>query len=102
MPKKLKTKLDQIEKNILESLQDNGRITNVELAKANNLAPSSMLERVRRLESRGIIKDFCVENSITYHETTLWQSYVEVLSYLYRVGSPLRQPSLVLDESPTV
>ena len=58
MPKKLKSKLDQIEKNILESLQKNGRMTNVELAKANGLAPSSMLERVRRLESRGIIKRY--------------------------------------------
>jgi Lrp/AsnC family leucine-responsive transcriptional regulator len=58
MPKKLKAKLDQIEKNILEALQKNGRMTNVELAKANGLAPSSMLERVRRLEARGIIKRY--------------------------------------------
>ncbi len=66
----------------------------------HHLFPTIPRNKLR--ESRGIIKDFCVENSITYHETTLWQSYVEVLSYLHRVGSPLRQPSLVLDESPTV
>ena len=33
-------------------------MTNVELARLNDLAPSSMLERVRRLEERGIIRGY--------------------------------------------
>ena len=40
--------MDSVDKNIIETLQKQGRITNVELARLNDLAPSSMLERVRR------------------------------------------------------
>ena len=43
------------DRRILATLQTNGRTSNVELARANKLAPSSMLERVRRLEDRGVI-----------------------------------------------
>jgi len=50
--------MDRIDRKIVSALQDNGRITNVELAKMNDLAPSSMLERVRRLEERGVIKGY--------------------------------------------
>jgi len=50
--------MDTIDKNILVTLQAHGRITNVELARMNDLAPSSMLERVRRLEERGVIKGY--------------------------------------------
>lgn len=50
--------MDSIDKKIVGTLQDNGRITNVELARMNELAPSSMLERVRRLEERGVIKGY--------------------------------------------
>ena len=50
--------MDPLDKSILEILQQRGRITNVELAKKNNLSPSSMLERVRRLEEKGVIKGY--------------------------------------------
>ena len=50
--------MDAIDKKILTMLQENGRITNAELARANNLAPSSMLERIRRLEEQGIINGY--------------------------------------------
>jgi Lrp/AsnC family leucine-responsive transcriptional regulator len=50
--------MDPLDKRILETLQQKGRITNVELSKKNDLAPSSMLERVRRLEERGIITGY--------------------------------------------
>ncbi|MBN1944787.1 MAG: Lrp/AsnC family transcriptional regulator [Bradymonadales bacterium] len=50
--------MDSIDRNILKMLQENGRMTNVELARLNGLAPSSMLERVRRLEERGIIRRY--------------------------------------------
>ena len=49
-------------------------------------------------EARTIVKDFCAEYSIPYYETTVSQSYAEVLSYLHRVGAPLRQSGPVLDE----
>lgn len=51
-------KLDGIDLNIIGTLQRQGRTSNVDLARANNLAPSSMLERVRRLEERGAITGY--------------------------------------------
>jgi Lrp/AsnC family leucine-responsive transcriptional regulator len=50
--------MDSTDKKIAASLQRNGRMTNVELARMNDLAPSSMLERVRRLEEKGVIKGY--------------------------------------------
>ncbi|MBU8869884.1 MAG: Lrp/AsnC family transcriptional regulator [Gemmatimonadales bacterium] len=50
--------MDVTDKKILKMLQNNARITNVELAKANHMAASSMLDRVRRLEERGYIKGY--------------------------------------------
>lgn len=43
---------------ILELLQQNGRMTNVELARALEFTPSAALERVRKLEERGLIKGY--------------------------------------------
>jgi Lrp/AsnC family leucine-responsive transcriptional regulator len=50
--------LDRIDRRILTTLQDNGRISNVELARAINLSPTPCLERVRRLESAGYIEGY--------------------------------------------
>ena len=50
--------MDATDKRIVKSLQESGRMTNVELARLNSLAPSSMLERVRRLEDRGVISGY--------------------------------------------
>ena len=47
--------LDKIDKNILKALQEDGRISNVELSKMVGLSPSPCLERVRRLEEQGYI-----------------------------------------------
>jgi len=48
-------KIDHTDKVILEELQDNARITNSELSKRVKLSPSSTLERVKKLESSGLI-----------------------------------------------
>jgi Lrp/AsnC family leucine-responsive transcriptional regulator len=50
--------MDAIDRRILDTLQAHGRTTNVELARSNDLAPSSMLDRVRRLEDRGVIRGY--------------------------------------------
>ncbi len=50
--------MDAIDLKILQMLQENARITNVELAKANQMAASTMLERVRRLEEKGYIRAY--------------------------------------------
>ncbi len=43
---------------ILNILQKDGRITNTKLAKEIGISPPAMLERVRRLESSGIIEKY--------------------------------------------
>jgi len=50
--------LDEKDARILEVLQRDGRVTNVELARAVELTPSATLERVRKLEERGLIKGY--------------------------------------------
>ena len=48
-------RLDAIDRQILKELQDDGRITNVELADQISLSPSACLRRVRALERAGVI-----------------------------------------------
>lgn len=50
-------KLDRIDKKILDTLQRNGKIANCDLAELVHLSPSPCLERVRRLEKSGYIKE---------------------------------------------
>jgi Lrp/AsnC family leucine-responsive transcriptional regulator len=50
--------IDEKDARILEALQKDGRMTNVELAKAAELTPSATLERVRKLEERGLIRGY--------------------------------------------
>ena len=45
-------KLDRTDKLILKKLQEDGRISNVALARKVNLSPTPCMERVRRLEAR--------------------------------------------------
>lgn len=48
--------LDRIDRQLVQLLQNNGRLSNKELAAAVGLAPSTCLERIRRLSQTGIIK----------------------------------------------
>ena len=52
------TKLDDIDKKILEILQTNAKITNAQLSIDIGLSPAPTLERVRKLEHLGIIKSY--------------------------------------------
>ncbi|MDC8786877.1 Lrp/AsnC family transcriptional regulator [Roseateles koreensis] len=47
--------LDAIDRNILNVLQRDGRIANVDLARAVHLSPSACLRRVKALEDAGVI-----------------------------------------------
>ncbi len=53
--------MDRIDGAILAALQNQGRLSNKELAALVGLAPSSCLERVRRLQDRGVILGFHAE-----------------------------------------
>ena len=48
--------LDRIDRQLVQLLQNNGRLSNKELAAQVGLAPSSCLERIRRLSQNGVIK----------------------------------------------
>lgn len=50
--------IDEIDGSILAILQYNARTSQAELSKAVGLAPSAVLERLRKLEAKGIIKDY--------------------------------------------
>lgn len=50
--------LDSIDAKILTCLQDDGRLTNQDLAERVGLSPSPCLRRVRRLECEGVIKRY--------------------------------------------
>ena len=50
--------IDAFDRAILETLQENGRISNQDLAATVNLSPSPCLRRVRRLEEEGIIAGY--------------------------------------------
>lgn len=53
-----RVKLDKIDKKILKNLQDDGRITNVELAKNAGISAPPCLRRVRALEEAGYIMGY--------------------------------------------
>ena len=50
--------MDEIDRKILSCLQNNGRISNKELAQRINLVPSAALKRLRRLEETGVISGY--------------------------------------------
>lgn len=51
-------RLDAIDRAILEELQQNGKLTNVELAGRVHLSPSACLRRVKQLEDDGVISQY--------------------------------------------
>ena len=53
--------IDDIDALILDKLQDNARETQAEIARAVGLAPSAVLERVRKLEARRIIRGYSAD-----------------------------------------
>jgi Lrp/AsnC family transcriptional regulator, leucine-responsive regulatory protein len=50
--------IDAKDIDILNILQENARETQAEIARAVGLAPSAVLERVRKLEARGVIRGY--------------------------------------------
>ena len=59
--------LDDVDAKILVILQENARTTQSDIAKSVGLAPSAVLERMRKLEARGAIREYVA--SIDPHVT---------------------------------
>src|SRR5262245_52740524 len=53
--------IDAVDREILRLLQDNARLANAELARRLEMAPSAVLERVRKLEARGILRGYAAD-----------------------------------------
>ncbi len=56
-----RVKLDRIDRRILRDLQDDGRMTNVELSQRAGISAPPCLRRVRALEDAGYIKGYHAE-----------------------------------------
>jgi Lrp/AsnC family leucine-responsive transcriptional regulator len=50
--------IDETDHQILEILQDKARVPNAEVARQVGMAPSAVLERIRKLEERGFIEGY--------------------------------------------
>lgn len=50
--------INEIDRQILNIIQQDARIANAEIARQVGLAPSAILERVKKLEERGIIRGY--------------------------------------------
>jgi fatty acid desaturase len=55
----------------------------------HHLFPTMPRCNIRRAHT--IVREFCGEIGVPYHETTIYGSYREILSFLHEVGAPLRQ-----------
>jgi Lrp/AsnC family leucine-responsive transcriptional regulator len=50
--------LDATDRTILELLQANARVSNADIARQLDMAPSAILDRIRKLERRGVIQGY--------------------------------------------
>lgn len=86
--------LDNTDKKILNILQENARITNVQLASKIGISPPAMLDRVKRLEINGIIRKYAallnpekvgkntfalVSVSLTMHRNTIIDDFTKAI-----------------------
>ncbi len=63
--------MDDISFKILKILQEKARIPNVEVSRQVGLAPSAVLERIRKLEKQGIIEGYEVRLNPNYFTKSL-------------------------------
>ncbi|MYW20645.1 acyl-CoA desaturase [Streptomyces sp. SID2955] len=88
-------RLDFLRRQVLTSRNvRGGRLTDVMLGGLNyqiehHLFPSMPTVHLRR--ARVIVRRYCAEIGVPYHETGLVRSYREALTHLHRVGEPIRQ-----------
>lgn len=53
--------ISEIDAKILNIIQQDARIANAEIARQVGLAPSAILERIKKLEERGVIRGYAAE-----------------------------------------
>lgn len=96
----MSSKLDQIDHKVLEILQSNAKITNAQLSKEIGLSPAPTLERVKKLETSGIIQSYhaqldrekvglgvttFVQVSLVGHKKQVTEAFVEQINNIPEV-----------------
>jgi len=81
--------LDDIDRRILLELQEDGRMTNVELARRAGISPPPCLRRVRRLEEAGYIQG--------YHAQTDGQKLGWQIAFFVIVGLESQKQSVLTE-----
>lgn len=91
---------DRTDFKILKLLQENGRITNLQLASNIGLSPAPTLERVRKLENSGYIKSYhafvdeeklglgiksFIQISLDFHTHNAIPEFVEAVKHIKEV-----------------
>ena len=94
------TDIDKIDLTILKTLQENGRITNLQLSTEIGLSPAPTLERVRKLENSGFIKSYhalvdeeklglgiktFIQVSLDFHKNNTIQVFVDEIKAIKEV-----------------
>ena len=92
--------LDKIDLQILKKLQENGRITNLQLSNEIGLSPAPTLERVRKLENSGFIKSYhavvdeellglgiktLIQIQLDFHKNNTIQTFVEEVKQIKEI-----------------
>lgn len=87
-------KLDKTDRDLLNHLQENARITNAELARRVELSPPGLQKRVRKLEEAGIIDQYAtilnpetvgydmlcfVQITLVRHKSDFLQNFMKVV-----------------------
>lgn len=70
--KEVVRQLDRIDRNILRTLQENGRISYVDLADRVGLSTTPCMERVKRLEREGIIQAIAPDSTLNICNPACW------------------------------
>lgn len=73
--------MDAIDRNIVQKLQKDGRISNNDLATAVHLSPSPCLRRVRKLERDGVIQNY---TAVVDHSKCGWPISIFAMIRLQR------------------
>lgn len=92
--------LDKIDLQILKILQQNGRITNLQLSNEIGLSPAPTLERVRKLENSGYILSYhalvdeeklglgiktFIQVSLDFHKNNTIQTFLEEIQEIKEI-----------------
>ena len=89
--------INEIDAKILNIIQQDARIANAEIARQVGLAPSAVLERVKKLEERGVIRGYAAEIDASQIGFGLTAFVFVKTSFCGSIGSVMAQIPEVLE-----